>query len=137
MKKVAICLLLLCATVAVAQQWQSVANVVVFQQNQAIPQTTLLTPTTPGLYRVTVYFSTNAMGGNSPGYFNESVTMQDISGQLDNFNIPVACTGNPRFEYTTIPIGLAPNVPVTFALSASGTPGPCVYSMSIIVEQFK
>jgi hypothetical protein len=84
MRKMALCfLLLLCPAIAFGQQpqWTTVASVVLFNQSQGIPRTTIFTPTEVGLYHLNFYFST--MGGgnkNQEGTFYENVYGADISG---------------------------------------------------------
>lgn len=129
-------LVVMFASLAVAQQWQVVSSVSVFNQNRGIASTTLLTPSDPGSYRVTFYLSSSGIS-NSPGYYEAVVAMQDISGQSGTIDIPTACNGVSRFLPTIEPISLKPGVPVTYAVNASGSPGACVYNLSIAIEKLQ
>lgn len=73
-------LLLLCSAMAFGQdqpQWKVVASVVLFNQRQALPPTTILTPIGEGIYRLTLYFSG---GGAGSGSLTEIIGGFDITG---------------------------------------------------------
>ena len=75
-------MMVLCSVLAFGQGeplWTVVKHVLLFNQNQAIPLTTLLTPTEPGIYRLNLYFQGG--GGTSKfGNFIERLFATDITG---------------------------------------------------------
>ena len=139
MRNAMICaVLMLCSILALGQgqpQWTVVQHVTLSQQLQPIPQTTLLTPTEPGIYRITVYFS----GGNETGSsgWSEVLNGTDITGAplggVGDLNIP--CRGaNWSFTFP-ITISLEPNVPLTYQVRAYSQVPSCHYNLAITVEQ--
>ena len=137
MRKTTACfLIMLCSAIAFGQQqpqWTVVQSVVLFSQSQAIPQTTLLTPTEPGLYRLTVYFSGG--GGASPqGAFDLVVVGTDISGVPSRTELGGPCAFS-RFISLSPIVSLKPSVPLTFEVDNLGTSPGCVYNLAITVEQ--
>jgi hypothetical protein len=72
-------LFLLCSAFAVGQpQWVLLANVSLFNQNQPIPETTLLIPTQPGVFRLNMYVSGGGSGGK--GVYTVALSGFDITG---------------------------------------------------------
>ncbi len=138
MRKVAICLILLWASLASAQlQWQTLPeSVSVFQQNQAVKQTTLFTPSQPGIYRVTFYFSDMGIP-LAPSYYEALVTMQDISGKEQDIDVPITCSPLAGDVPAMIVIALKPNIPLTYAVNAGGESGNCTYNLTVAVEQLQ
>ena len=135
MRKLLVGFIVLCATLAFGQQWQVVKSVNLIQQSQAIPLTTLLTPSAPGSYRIGFYFSEG--GGQSataPAFYEATLTGQDITGLPDVIDTPLSCKV-PVWESASQIISLKAGVPLTYVVNASGTPGQCTYNLTITVEQ--
>lgn len=135
MRKLLICLLFL-PLCAFGQQWTVIQSVSVFNQTQAIPQTTLLTPSDAGVYRLTYYLSGG--GGASPsGYYNLILSGNDISGGYFNPNIVATC-GIEKFSSAAPIISLMPNEPLTYKVDAAGSlPSGCNYNLTITVEKLQ
>ncbi len=128
-------LLLLCPVFSFGQQWQVVQHVELFNQTQAIPVTTLLTPTDPSIYRISFYFS--AGPETRPGFtvWEANLNGTELSGTSLNTQANVHC-GNPSSFSSTSPvaISLKPRVPLTYQVQLAGLQ-PCQYNLTIIVEQ--
>ena len=141
MKKLAIyILLLLCASLAVAQQWQTVpgANVTLYGQNQSVPLTTLLTPTEPGIYRLVTYLSVTGANSIVPGFFHSAVYVQDAgnsAGYIYQFTETCAVGGSGSSPVSIL--SLKPGVPVTYEINGQSVPQGCNYIFAVTIEQFK
>jgi hypothetical protein len=138
MRSATICfLLLLCSVLAFGQQpqWAVVANVVLFSQVQAIPQTTIFTPTEPGIYRLTLYFSG---GGGREGYreevFEADLNGVDISGEAISYSPQVRC-GTPIINSVSPIVSLKPQQPLTYDVTAFVYNAACQYNLAITVER--
>ena len=136
MRKLIFVSLLLLTSLAFGQTWQPVASVVLLQQTQPIPLTTLYTPTGPGIYRVEYYFSAGG-GAAAGGGFSSAVTVSDISGKTNASGFPGHCAGGNFFS-TSYGVSLLENQPMTYEVDQQGSVSTgCVYNLSITVEQFK
>ena len=139
MCKATICfLMLLCSAIALGQQpqWTVVQNVVLSNQNEDIAKTTIFTPTEPGLYRLTLYFSTS--GNGTTGWFLETLFGTDISGQdLSHLAIyQLECSTAAAYRpIPPITIRLRPNTPLAYSVDSYRSNSPCVYNLAITVEQ--
>jgi hypothetical protein len=137
MRTAMICfVVMLCTVVAFGQgqpQWTVIQHVNLSQQSQPIPLTTLLTPTEPGIYRLTVYFSGGT--GTGVGYWTEFLTGTDITGAPLGANLNVLCR-EINWQWTPpMTISLKPQVPLTYSVvSPNGAP-TCRYNLAITVEQ--
>lgn len=139
MGKATICLMVtMCSVIAFAQeepQWKVVQHVTLFQQSELIYWTTLLTPTEPGVYRLTVYFSGG--GGGAKGQFVASIHGFDITGiPLGLDGIAILCSGKTWYQTAPITVSLKPQIPLMYEVlgSNNGTAG-CQYNLAITVEQ--
>ena len=129
-------LLLLCSVLAFGQepQWTVIKHVTLMQQNQPTSGF-LLTPTEPGIYRLTLYFSGGDRKGS--GGFEEMVNGTDV-------------TGRPLSQWTTygldcselywqpippVTISLLPNAPLTYQVYSNSSSPSCTYTLAITVEQ--
>jgi len=138
MSKATLCfVMILCSVIAFAQQqpqWTVIQHVALSQQSQPIPQTTLFTPTSPGIYRLTVYFSGGT--GTGTGIWVESLNGTDITG------LPLGGSGNlaifcreANWQWTPpVVISLKPQVPLTYQVSDISASG-CQYNLVITVEE--
>jgi hypothetical protein len=136
MRKLAVCVLLLWAAMAYGQQWTSVASVSLLQQSQPIPLTTIYTPSEPGSYRLSFYFSG---GGGTPttppGFFDATLTATDITGVATAIDFGASCR-QARFISSTPMVSLKAGVPLTYKVDTSGSiPNGCAYNIIITVEQ--
>ena len=135
MRKVVICLILLASTLAFGQQWQTIKSMSLLQQNQPVPLTTLLTPSVPGIYRLTFYFSVGGGAGiTPPGFFDATLTGRDITGLPDNLDLVLSCK-QQNFESVSQVVSLKTGVPLTYIVTTSGSTGNCTYNVAITVEQ--
>jgi hypothetical protein len=129
--------MMLCSALAFGQepQWMVVRHVVLFNQTEAIPPTTLLTPTEPGEYRLSLYFSGV---GTTPGANQEGIadiTGIDIAGAFLQTYVVIPCGFQP--SYSSLPattISLKPEVPLTYDVRFANRSG-CLYNLVITVEQ--
>ncbi len=138
MRKATLCfLLLLCSVIAFGQepQWIVVKHVFLTQQNSLIPFTELVTPTEPGAYRITVYFSGGDKTGT--GSFELSVHGFDITGQLLNINtMTVNCNTETFSSMPPVTAILRPEVSLSFeVLPFKNIAASCQYNLVITVEQ--
>jgi hypothetical protein len=140
MRRATLCLLLiLCSVIVFAQQpqWRTVASVALFNQTQAIPSTTLLTPSEPGIYRLNIYFSGG--GGTAKfGTFTERLAATDITGYKlgDSGNFTVFCGMNRAWQWLPpVTISLKPNTPLNYEVDSYAVSPDCVYNVAITVEQ--
>jgi hypothetical protein len=128
-----------CSAIAFGQtaapQWRVIRHVVLYQQTEPIPQTTLLTPTESGIYRVTVYLSGG--GGTGTGRWLESLSGSDITGlPFSPGNLNVLC-GELLVQGTPpVVVSLKPQVPLTYQVEGSGAP-TCQYNLAITLEQLR
>ena len=91
-------------------------------------------PATPGIYRLTVYFSGGT--GTGTGYWSESLTGTDISGATlsGSGNLNVFCN-EVNWQWTPpITISLKPEVPLTYQVQDIAASN-CQYNVVIVVEQ--
>lgn len=137
-KATSICFLLLAlcsVTFGQSPQWTVVQNVVLYGQSQAISPTTLLTPSDPGMYRITMYFST--VSGISPiGTFNALYSGTDVSGVEIGDGSGAVCGKQGFHSSVPLTVSLKPNAPLTYQVRADIPPSSsCVYNLAITVEQ--
>lgn len=135
-KAAALCFLLLCSAAAFGQepQWTVVQHVVVAQQNSLIPFTTLLTPTEPNAYRITVYFS----GGDEKGTgsFTLLVNGFDITGLPLGIQTNVNCSIKTFASMPPLTTILRPESTLGFeVLPFKNNAASCQYNLVITVEQ--
>src|SRR5215813_13852695 len=90
MRSMTICLLVtLCSMIAVGQdepQWKVIKHVTLTQQSDPIPSTVLVTPTEPGVYRLSMYLSTGsrtAQGQVFATLYGYDITGGPLTSQLD------------------------------------------------------
>lgn len=138
MRKASVCfLLVLCSTVAFAQQqpqWTVVSHLTLLQQNEMFV-TTLVTPTEPSLFRITVHFSGGQKGGR--GGFDLVLLGTDILGQQVGGQWHVSCNGNGDSS-VVIPTMLKPQAPLQLQVSDGNgdySLPTCQYNLAIAVEQ--
>src|SRR5579864_9130694 len=95
-------------------QWTVIRHVVLYQQSAPISQTTLLTPTQPGIYRFTVYFSGGS--GTGGGRWLESLSGSDITGlSLGGLGSLGVLCGELLWQWTPpVVVSLKPEVPLTY-----------------------
>jgi hypothetical protein len=141
MRKATICfLMLLWSANAFAQepQWTVVKHVVLFNQNQPILQTTLLTPTEANIYRLTVYLAGGGSRVSPDEAFLVDVRATDISGQpWDGVGLILPCNIQSVEWLPPATVISKPNLPLTYEVhSRLSVPlTDCTYSLAITVEQ--
>lgn len=134
MQRATICLLVLfCSLTAFAQtkpQWTIVKTVAKTNQTASVPETTLLTPKSDGLYRVQAYLSGHAGGGT----WTLTLNLTDLSGQT--FTLPiVADSDNLWTSVFPIMASPMPGTPVTYEIAANGNGSS--YSFAITIERLQ
>ena len=139
MRKAAVCFaMMLYSTVAFGQeqpQWMVIQHLNLSQQSQPIPQATLLVPTEPGLYRISVYMSVG--GGTGSGAWLEILSGTDITGASleGNGTLVLPCKEASWFSAPPFTVSLKPQEPLTYQVKAStGAPG-CQYNLAITIEE--
>jgi hypothetical protein len=139
MRKVALSFLLLCSAIALGQepQWTVVKHVVLFNQNQPIPQTTLLTPTEANIYRLTLYFSGGGTRVSPYEAFLLNVSGTDISGQSWSPTLILACNDLSVGGLPPYMVISKPNLPLTYQVDSRliVPSADCTYNVTITVEQ--
>jgi hypothetical protein len=137
MRQAILSFLLLCSAIAFGQepQWTVVQHVVLLNQNQNIPLTTLFTPTEPAVYRLTIYFS--GVGTKGRGAFAYFLNGVDISGQTIEEGDEVSCPGTGFQSPPPITTILKPQVPFQYVVVNRDPfpPNSCYYNLAITVEQ--
>ena len=132
-------LLLLCSAVAFGQepQWTVIKNVDVVQQEHNIFLTTLLTPTEPGLYRISFYLSGGVVSNpRSDAFWTATLAGTDITGaRFEPAPLQIPCNQASWLSAPSITIALKPQVPLTYQVIAGGGASTCQYNLAIIVEQ--
>lgn len=138
MREATICfVMMLCSVVAFGQQqpqWKVVQSVALFNQTNPIPPTTLLTPTEPGAYRVSLYFSGVP---KTAAYSNPVVQIlgSDITGaSIPNWLLQLSCNVPNWLSIPATTISLKPQVPLIYELD-TGNSSSCLYNLIISVEQ--
>lgn len=136
MRKLLFLLVLFAPMLCLAQQWQVVNSVALFSQNQAVQQTTLVTPSQSGLYRISMYFSVSSGVDVSPeAYFDTTITGQDVTGLPNVIDVGLSCKRTLFESVPTQNVALKAGVPLTYTVSTMGIPGSCTYNLGIVVEQ--
>ncbi len=130
--------MMLCSTIAFGQgqpQWTVIQHVELSQQGHSIPQTTILVPTEPGIYRISVYFSVG--GGTGSGAWLEVLDGTDITGApLEGYGtLELPCAAASWFSAPPFTVSLKPQEPLTYQVKASTGAAGCQYNLAIIVEQ--
>jgi hypothetical protein len=139
MRKAAICLLLLmCSLAAHGQkqpQWRVIQSVVLKDQTEPIPPTTLFTPQAEGVYRMSGLMSATPMQSGKVLDFYFSWT--DVSGQDGEINMRVGNQFLLQSTNTTV-FSVRPNTPVIYRVQASSPP-PVDYKYTLIftIEQLQ
>ncbi len=138
MRKAAICFIfaLLCPVLSVGQQWQVVRHVELFNQTQAVPLTTLLTPTELSIYRIDFYFSAGPETGPGLARWDANLSGTELSGLPLNTTASVHCGTSSWYSAPPVTISLKPQVPLTYQVQLLGLQG-CQYNLAIIVEQLR
>lgn len=137
MRKAVLCILLLVATVAFGQQWQVVPGAVVsvFNQSAAVQPTVLLTPDSPGIYRLLMYFSVSTQPNNTPaGFYDATLQGTDITGLPYTADLMLSCKQS-LYESLSPAISLKAGQPLTYAVAANGNLSGCNYNLTITVEK--
>jgi hypothetical protein len=132
MRKATICLVVfLCSWAAFGQdkvpQWKVVRDVVLTKQTSPISQTTVFTPTSPGLYRLSSYLSVSGAGAS----WGLSVYWTDLTGALTSSTFG---TG-PGWAWSG-PIIFSIEPGQSFSYSVSGTGGG-TYNVGFTVERLQ
>ena len=138
MRKLLVCLVLLMLPLLCgAQQWQVLpTSFAVFNQNQAVQQTTLVTPSQDGIYRISMYFSVSSGVDVSPeAFFDTTLVGEDVTGLPNVIDVGLSCKKTLFESIPTQNVALKAGVPLTYTVSTMGIPGSCTYNLGIVVEQ--
>jgi hypothetical protein len=139
MRKATICfLLMLYSALALGQepQWKVIQHIVLFSQTEPIAPTTLLTPTEPGEYRVSLYLSglgTVPDNGRTQG--DLELLGNDITGEPLQTLIYIDCANVA--EFSSLPattMSFKPQEPLKYDVRLFGS-SRCLYNIIITVEQ--
>ena len=142
MRKATICptiglmMMVLLSGIALAQepQWTVIEHVFLTQQTQSIEPTTLATPTEPGLYRISLYFSRGGLFGK--GSYAASLSGFDISGLPFGGGMTFDCASIAGW-YSMPPttLMLRPQSSLTYKVVSANGQLSCYYNLAITVEQ--
>lgn len=140
MRNATLCfLLLLCSVLAFGQepQWTVVKHVVLMRQDLNIFQTTLLTPTEPALYRISLYLSGGVGSGpRTNAVWTATLAGTDITGaRFEPTPLQILCNQASWLSAPSITISLLPQVPLTYQVINGGGGLTCQYNLAITVEQ--
>jgi hypothetical protein len=142
MFKATICmLLLLCSLAAFSQtqpQWRVVKHVILTYQTTQVQQTTIFTPTKPGLYRLSAYISAEGQFAN----WNLRLSWTDAAGKPTNTYITAAtgpCTVGQNYTVAEMSHLLVPQgrTPVIYEVDAAPDPPAGDYNIIITIEQLR
>lgn len=133
MRNLVLALVVLASTLAFAQQWQTVQGIWLPGQSAGIPLTTIMTPSNPGIYRLTFYISGGG-GAATGGFFSAYLNATDISGQTQSTNLGSPC-GLPRYISTTSVVSLKVGEPLTYEVDSGNSELGCTFNLAITVEQ--
>jgi hypothetical protein len=125
-----------------------VAKISLTNQTQQIPTTTLFTPTTSGLYRVSIYFSmtkpVTQLEWDTSLYFTDEAGAENMTGGASVARLNYSLNAIPPTAWATTTSG-DPVAPVTFRAIA-GTPvsysvsGPAsgdTYELFLVAERLE
>jgi hypothetical protein len=133
MRKASICLLVLLFSSLASfgqnePQWKVVQRVVLIDQTNTISQTTLFTPTKPGVYRLTGYISATGNGAEWHLYLDWT----DFAGSTQDIQM-TATYGENIDEIGAYPF--VPKVGVPFTYAVEGITG--AYNIAFTIEQLQ
>jgi hypothetical protein len=116
---------------APAHQWKVVQVVQLAEQTAPIPTTTIFTPTTVQLYRITVYLDCGGHGVDSGEYWQFIVGWSSNGGGLEGSCGPGAASGQ------IAPFIGKPGTPVFYDILTGSTTPTFPYAFEIVVEQLE
>lgn len=118
-------------------QWTVVQDVILTQQKDNLPEVTIFTPTTPGLYRLSEYLSVS--GPPNSNAWDVVVKWQDVTGlhQSEQIGIGAGDSGKGVIQLGARIFAPKPGVPVTYYTFHGGDPPGSVYNFGIIIEQLR
>ena len=120
--------MLLCCCAAYGQsvpQWVVVHSLFLTRQTAPVPQTTVFTATTAGVYRVTAYWSETGKEANQ----TFTLSWTDIIGEVQQLNL--GGVGESRVA----PFMIVPKVGTAVTYVGFGTSG--VYNVAYTIEQLQ
>jgi hypothetical protein len=111
-----------------------------------IPLTTILTPTTSSLYRITVYWNqtiapANCSSGQDCGFLEMPIQWTDEGGAQNNYAVPSGKLFGSDPQYFTpvsgsLIVRVKANTPLTYFVSGdAGGDGGATYELLYVVEQ--
>jgi hypothetical protein len=130
-------LIVLASPAVFAQSFpQVVAQVSLLNQTQPIRQTVLVTPTTTGLFRISVYMSAGG-GPENGGNWAFTLNWVDDQGLLRHPLSSVVLQSEGSYVTTTQVIRSAKDQPIRYAVPDSGHVPEFAYDLCVTVEQLE
>ncbi len=118
-------------------QWKVAHSVILSNQTNPIPLTTIFTPQAQGVYRLSVYFSG---GGGTPaaGDWDMSANWTDLTGAGGDFDELQVNTGDANWtQHTPSLLSIEPDTPLQYEVVSVGNVSGSDYNLVLTVEQLE